>query len=215
MPLSTCYGQLREQLVATNFLKDKLREIQRAYSKSAFLLCGTPGCGKKSALRLALGVEPGVHDLADISNGNGTKLDGLQQLIRSNSQQQTITGEGGLGGASALVLHGAEHLTSECVEYLLGLRGELRAGVQPLRRCVPRAPSGCAAPAQMCVTRTERMCSSCADLRHAHRAHAQPLRGFASRARCGRPLVGARAGSGGRVSAAPRASLTVIIFCRP
>ena len=122
MSLSTCDGPLRGPLVTTSFLKLKLPEIKRACSKMPFLLCGPPGCGKKSALRLALHDKLAVHDLAAISNGNGAKLDLLRQLLRANSRQQTIAEDGGLG-SSALVLYGAEHLTSGCVEYLRGRVG--------------------------------------------------------------------------------------------
>ena len=99
MSLSACDGPLRGELVTTSVLKAKLPEIKRACSKLPFLLCGPPGCGKKSALRLVLGDPLAPHDLGGISNGNGTKLDSLEKLLRSNLQQQTIGGEGGLGSS--------------------------------------------------------------------------------------------------------------------
>lgn len=126
MPPSTCDGQLTGQLVETAHLKKMLPELKRACAKMPFLLCGPPGCGKKCALRLALGeTKLSLHDIAMISNERGTKLDSLKELVRTHGfGQQMLTGEGE-AEPSVVVLYGAEHLGCDCVEYLWGQRGRL------------------------------------------------------------------------------------------
>ena len=110
MPPSACDGPLTGQLVETAYLKKMLPELKRACAKMPFLLCGPPGCGKKCALRLALGEKLTLHDLAIISNERGTKLDALEELVRTNAfGQHALTGEGGTE-PSVLVLCGAGHL---------------------------------------------------------------------------------------------------------
>ena len=119
MPSSTCDGPLTGQLVETAYLTKKLPELRRACAKMPFLLCGPPGCGKKSALRMALGDRRlGMHDLAMISNEHGTKLDSLKELVRTNLFGQQVLTEEGETEPSVLVLYGAEHLGADCVEFL-------------------------------------------------------------------------------------------------
>ena len=95
-PLSTCDGPLTGELVETSYLKKKVPELRRACAALPFLLCGPPGCGKKSALRMALGHRRlNFHDLAGISNERGTKLCSLQQLVRQNLGGQQLLTDGG------------------------------------------------------------------------------------------------------------------------
>ena len=127
MPPSTCAGRLTGQLVETAHLKKMLPKLKRACAEMPFLLCGPPGCGKKCALRLALGEKKlTLHDIAEISNERGTKLDALKELVRMHAfGQQMLTGEGE-AEPSVLVLYGAEHLDGDCVQYLCGQRGKLK-----------------------------------------------------------------------------------------
>ncbi len=78
------------------------------------LLCGPPGCGKKSLLQIAakdvnLKVK-GVYDLGHIAGGNKVRQDDLEKVISwyGGRLQKSLMGE-----TCLLVLYGAEHLDKE------------------------------------------------------------------------------------------------------
>ena len=94
-------------------------QLKGACAELPFLLCGPPGCGKKSALRMALrGQQVNQYDLSSISNEKGTKLDLLEQLLRKNLGGQQVLGQEGDLKPCTLILYGVEHLGQECAELL-------------------------------------------------------------------------------------------------
>lgn len=96
-----------------------LPKLTNSLKHLPFLLCGPPGCGKKSLLQIAakdvnLKVK-GVYDLGHIAGGNKVRQDDLEKVISwyGGRLQKNIMGE-----TCLLVLYGAEHLDKEGAAYV-------------------------------------------------------------------------------------------------
>lgn len=109
-----------KQQLLPKIVDEMERLVSRPQSLShPFLLCGPPGCGKKSLIQLAsqkmnLKVT-GAYDLAHIANSNRVSQDLLECVVHwyGGRLQKNMVGEKHL-----LVLYGAEFLDKENVAFL-------------------------------------------------------------------------------------------------
>ena len=112
------FAQLPEPILGVGKQQLLLR-ITKSLKDLPFLLCGPPGCGKKSLIQIAakdanLKVK-GAYDLSQISRKDGiARYHDLEKVISRYGER---LGKDLMGEKCLLVLFGAEHLDNEGVPW--------------------------------------------------------------------------------------------------
>ena len=92
-----------------------IAKLQVFMKQLPFLLCGSPGSGKKTSLAFAatkMSTQLALFDLAEISNNQGVQMDKLQQLAKKFDNTDVY------GNILIFALFGAEHLNDAEAKFL-------------------------------------------------------------------------------------------------